>query len=229
MRALRIACWAWAVVIVLIMWLPNPRLAALDLASPIVQGAAFAIGTVLFALADPRRPHFLRQGSNSQEVIAYLVVRFKGHLLRVVLMLIGYAAILEVGQYFDPRRGFSVFEFAENILWILFASIAVYVLARLLLANRYLSRITQRHLARMAASFRAEAMYSAYLRDVIQAGRAICIAPSIDAADKIERVGRLLDDALGVEMPNPGDELLDTVFGARKAEPAAFQPSTEPV
>ncbi len=214
-------------VIVLIMWLPDPRLAGLDLASPIVQGAAFAVGAALFALADPRRPHFFRRPANSQGAVGYLVLRFRGHLFRVVLMLVGYAAILEAGQYFEPRRRSSVFDFAENALWILVASAAVYCLARLFLADRFLSRITQRHLARMADSFRAEAMYSAYLRDVIQAGRAICVAPSIEPADKVERVGRLLDDALGVEMPNPREELLDTVFGERKAEPAAFRPSAE--
>lgn len=226
---LRIACGVWAVAILLIMWLPDPQFAGLDLASPIVQGAAFAVGAVLFALADPDRPRLLRRHPNSQRAIAYLALRFKGHLVRVALMLAGYAAILEVGQIFELQRRFSVFDLTDNILWIFVASAAVYGLARLLLANRYLSRITRRHLARMAESFRAEAMYSAYLRDVIQAGRAICIAPSIDAADKIERVGRLLDDALGVEIPNPEEELLDTVFGARRSEPAGFRPSAEKV
>jgi hypothetical protein len=211
------------------MWLPRPQLAALDLTSPLVQGVAFAMGAALFALADPARPRFPHGRAGSQAAIAYLAVRFRRHLFRVAAMLVGFAAILEIGQYFEADRRFSVFELGENALWILGASAAVYGLARVYLGNRCSSRITQRHLGRMADAFRAEAMYSAHLRDAIQAGRAICVTPSIDAADKIERVGRLLDQALGVEMPNPREELLDAVFGPRNAAPAAFRPTVERV
>jgi hypothetical protein len=209
------------------MWLPRPNLAGIDLTSSVIQECAFAIGAALFALADTSRPRFLRRRANSQAAIAYLPLRFKRHLLRVTAMLIAFAVILEIGQYFESHRRFSVFELGENTLSILGASAVVYGLARFVLRNRYLTRITERHLDRVADAFRAEALYSAHLRDVIQAGRAICIAPSIDPADKIDQVGRLLDQALGVEMPNPPEELRDTVFGPRTAAPATFQPVAE--
>lgn len=229
MRVLRIACWVWAVVIMLIMWLPEPGFAGFDLTSATVQGAAFAVGAVLLASADRRRPHFFRRRGDSESPIAYLVIRFKGHLVRIALMLVGYAAILEVGQFFAAGRSFRVAQLAENTAWILLASAAVYALSRGLLANRYLGRITQRHLGRMAASCRSEAMYSADLRDLIQAGYAICTAPSIADAEKVERIREVLDQALAADLPDHGEDVLDTALGARKAVPAPYRASAEAV
>ena len=226
---LRAACWIWAGVLILIMWLPEPQFARFELTSPSLEGLAFAVGAVLFALADRSRPRVFRPRPDAQKAIAYLVLGFKRHLVRVTLMLIGYAAVLEVGQIFVPGREFYAFELGENTLSILLASVLVYAVARLFLANRHLFRITERHLGNMAESYRAEARYSRYLRDVIQASRSICLSPSLSAAAKIDRIGRLLDDALGIEIPNPEEDLLDTAFGERKVEPAAFRPSAEKV
>jgi hypothetical protein len=224
---LRIACGVWAAVIMLIMWLPQSDFGGLDLTSPMVQGAAFAAGAVLFALADRRRPHFFRRPRDSQSPIAYLVRRFKGHLMRIALMLVGYAALLEIGQYFAIGRSFRFAQLAENAVSILLASVAIYVAARLLLANHYLNRITRRHLTRTATSLRSEATYSAYLRDTVQAGYALCAAPSLPPAEKIERIRRLLDEALGTDLPNHNEDVLDTAFGARKAVPAPYRPAVE--
>ncbi len=229
MWVLRAACWIWAGILLLMMWLPEPQFARFELTSPSVQGLAFAVGAVLFAMTDRARPRVFRPHPDAQKAIAYLILRFKGHLVRVTLMLICYAVVLEIGQIFIPGRAFHVFQFSENTLSILVASVLVYAAARLLLANRHLFSISERHLRNMAELYRAEVRYSRYLRDVIQASRSICLSPSLSATAKVDRVGRLLDDALGIEVPNPGEDLLDTAFGERKVEPAAFRPSAERV
>ncbi|HEV7995068.1 MAG TPA: hypothetical protein VGP52_02295 [Stellaceae bacterium] len=224
---IRTACWLWAAVIMLIMWSPEPNFGGFDLGSPVVQGVTFALGAVLFALADRSRPHFFRRAGGSQSPIAYLVLRFKGHLLRIAALLALYAVLLEIGQFFVIGRAFRFGQLADNLVSILLAGVALYIGARLLLANRYLNHITRRHLARMAAALRAEAKYSADLRDAVQAGYALCVAPTPSPAEKIEGMRRLLDDALGAELPNPAEDLLDTALGARMAVPAPYRPSAE--
>ena len=224
---IRIACGLWAAVIMLIMWFPEPNFGGVDLESPIVQGTAFALGAVLFALADRSRPHFFRRARGSQSPIAYLVLRFKGHLLRIAALLALYAALLEIGQFFVIGRAFRFGQLADNLVSILLAGAALYIGARLLLANRYLNRITRRHLTRMAAALRAEAKYSAGLRDAVQAGYALCVAPTPSPAEKIEGMRRLLEDALGAAFPNPAEDLLDTTLGVRTAVPAPYRPSEE--
>jgi hypothetical protein len=224
---IRIACWLWAAVIMLIMWFPEPNFGGVDLSSPTVQGVTFAIGAVLFALADRSRPNVFRRSRGSQGLIAYLVLRFKGHLLRIAGLLAVYAVLLEIGQLFVIGRAFRFGQLADNLVSILLASGAIYIGARLLLTHRYLNRITRRQLARMAAALRAEANYSADLRAAVQAGYALCVAPMPSPAEKIERVRRLLDDALGAELPNPAEDLLDAALGARTAVPAPYRPSAE--
>ncbi|HEU0156877.1 MAG TPA: hypothetical protein VFQ82_12455 [Stellaceae bacterium] len=215
MRMVRIACWIWAAAIMLIMWLPRPRFAGIDLTSEVVQGAAFVVGAVLFALADDQRRAFLRR-RGGQSPVAYVVLRFKRHLARVSLLLAGYAAILEIGQLFAAGRQFHISRLFENIGWVLVTSLVVYALARLLFANPYLGRITRRHLRQVAAAFRAESLYAAALRDRIQAGYAVCVSRSLAAEDKVEQIRRLLDEALGLELPKPGEVSLDAAFGRRR-------------
>jgi hypothetical protein len=227
MLALRLAGWVWAAVIMAIMWLPEADFGGLDLSSPTVQGASFAVGAVLLALADRRRPYFFRRQRNSQSPLGYLVVRFRRHLIRITVMLICYAAALEIGQYFTVDRSFRLAQLALNIGWILLACTTLYVLARIFLVGSYLGRITQQHLGRMSAAFRGEVMYSARLRDISQAAYSVCLTPSLSAEDKVDRVRRLLDKALGAEMPNHNEELLDTVFGARNAQPVHRRPSVD--
>lgn len=221
---LRAACWLWTIVIMVIMWLPDPDFGGVDLSSPIAQGGSFAVGAALFALADQSRPHFFRR-RDSDGLLNYLVVRFRRHLVRIAAMLIGFAVILEVGQFFEVGRVFRFSQLARNVGWILVASAVIYALTRLLVVNGYLGRITQRHLRRVSAALRNEAMYSARLRDISQAAYAVCTATSTSAEEKLQRVYQLLDEALGEAMPNHDEELLDTVFGPRKASPAPYRPS----
>jgi hypothetical protein len=229
MLAFRAACWVWVAVMAAIFLLPDPDFGGLDLGSPTVQGLGFAAGAVLFALADRGRPHSFRRQPDTESLLAYLVVRFKRHLVRIAALLICYAAILEIGRWFAVEQRFSLARLAHNVSWILLACAALYVLTRVLLVDRRLDGITQHHLGRVSAALRSEMVYSAYLRDISQAAYAVCVTPSIAAEDKLDRLRRMLDKALGAQLPNYGEDLLDTVFGVKNAGPAPNRPSSDPV
>lgn len=100
---------------------------------------------------------------------------------------------------------------------------------RLVLAAARLGREAEGHIERIAAAFHCDATYAALLRDAIQAAYAVCLAPSLPVEDRVERVRQLLDEALGAELPNPDEDVLDTVFGPRKAAPAENRPKVEAI
>jgi hypothetical protein len=227
MLALRAACWVWVAVIMAIVVLSAADFGGLGWRSPVVQGIAFAAGAVLFAVADRDRPHLLRRREGAESPLGYLVTRFKRHLLRIAAMLIGYAILLEVGRWLAVGPRFRLAQLAANIGWILFACAMLYTLTRVFLVNRDLDGITRRHLAGTAAALRSEMAYSAYLRDISQAAYAVCTNTAIAADDKVDRVRRMLDKALAAQLPNYDEDLLDTVFGARKASPAPYRPEPD--
>lgn len=225
MLALRAACLVWVVVIAAIVLLPGPDFGGLDVGSPTVQGISFAAGAVLFALADRERPAFFGWAQDPARPLRYFVIRFKRHLIRIAAMLICYAAVLELGRSFAVEHRFRLMPLAQNISWILLACAVLYALTRLILVKRELSRITRCHLRRASAALRSEMAYSAYLRDTSQAAYAVCVAPSIAAEDKVDRIRRMLDKVLGAQLPNYGEDLLDTVFGLRQASPTRYRPA----
>jgi hypothetical protein len=227
MLALRSAWWIWAAVIMAITLLPEPDFGGFEFSSSMVQGIGFAVGAVLLALSDRNRPYFFRRRSESQNLPRYLVVRFKRHLVRIAVMLISYAVLLEIGQYFEVGRSFGFAQLAQNTGWVLLACVTLYVLARIFLVGPYLNRITQKHLGRVSAAFRCEAAYSAHLRDLIQAAYAMCVASSLSGEDRIHRVRQLLEKALAAEMPKHSEEILDAVFGVRTVGPALSRPSID--
>jgi hypothetical protein len=214
--AVRAAAAVWLVVIMIVMWLPDPAFGGLDLRAPAVQGGCFAAGAVLLALADRRRPPLLRDGGCRR--LDYLVIYAKRHLVRVAALLTLYAAILELGQIFAPARSFRLLQLAQNIGWVLAACAVVYWLARVLLVGPALGRITEGHLRQVGIAYHREAAYAAVLRDHAQAAYAVCLDPSLAAETKLARVRELLDRALGTELPNPEEEVLDTVFGPRQPD-----------
>ncbi len=218
------AAAVWLLVIMMIMWLPASELGWLNLESPMVQGASFAFGAILLAFADRRRPPLWRR-DQALGRFKYLIVRSRRHLLRIAALLAVYAAVLELGRWCLPGRSFRLSGFAANTAAIFAASAGLYALSRLFLGSAYLRRITERHLARVGAAYRREAIYAAYLRDMAQAAHAVCLSPSLPAADKVEEVRRLLDNALGAPLPNPDEEVLDTVFGAPVTPPLGSRPS----
>jgi hypothetical protein len=226
MLALRSACWIWAAVIVALILLPRD-FGDLDLSSASVQGFSFAVGTVLFALSDRRRPNFFTPRRGGQNLFQYIVVYFKRHLIRIAAMLIFYSLLLGVARYLEVGRSFSFAQLAQNTGWILLTCTVLYILTRIFLVGPHLDQMTQRHLGRVSAAFRCEAAYSAFLRDISQAAYAVCINPSLSAEDRVDRARQLLDRALGAEMPNHDEGLLATAFGARTARSAFYRPSVD--
>jgi hypothetical protein len=224
MRLIRLAAWMWAVVILLVMWFPARQAAGITLTSAAVQSSVFAIGACLFSLAGRHQPPVL-----GSEQASYILYRFTGHVVRASLMLVAYAAILEIGQRLVPNRHPGVEKFAENTLSILLASAVVYALARLFIANRYMRRITERHLRRVAAALRSESNYSGELRDAVQAAYAISSDTSLSDAQKVERMRALLDEALSLDFPDHDEDVLNSAYGRRRAAPAPYRPFAEEV
>ncbi len=227
MLALHAALWMWLLVIILIMWLPASEFGGLDLTSTVVQGGSFAAGAVLLALAERSRPRLWRRPSPGRGRLQDLIARFARPLGHLAALLAFYAAILELGQYSVDGRRFRLAPLVPGTAWILLACAALYAIVRLALAAARLGREAEGHIERVAAAFRCEAKYAALLRDAIQAAYAVCLAPSLPAENRVERVRQLLDEALGAELPNPDEDVLDTVFGPRKAAPAENRPKVE--
>jgi hypothetical protein len=227
MLALRAACLVWVVVIMAIMLLPERDFGGLDLAAPTVQGISFAAGAVLFALADRSRPSFFARAQDPAGPLRYFVIRFKRHLVRIAAMLICYAALLELGRCFAVGHRFRQAQLAHNIGWILLACAVMYILTRVFVVDRDLNAITRRQFGRASAALRSEMAYSAYLRDISQAAYAVCLEPSRTAEEKVEQIRRLLDKALGAQLPNYGEDLLEAVFGIRKDSPAVYRPTPD--
>ncbi len=214
-RAWRASALAWLVVVMLVMWLPMPEFGGIDLRSAPVHGGCFAVGAVLLALADRRRPPLWRD-TNAR--LHYLVVSIGRHLIRVAALLALYATILELGQVLAPGRSFRLGQWVNNIVWVAAACALFYWLTRVLLVGPALRRITEAHLREVSAAYRREAAYAAALRDHVQAAYAVCLDPSLAGESKLARLRNLLDRALGVELPNPDEAILDTVFGPRTAQ-----------
>jgi hypothetical protein len=200
----------WLLFLMLILWLPVSELGGLNLNSPVVQAAGFALGAVLLALVD--RPPLWRRDAAAHR-FGYLRLLFRRRLLHIAALLAVYAAILELAQYLFPGREFRLSQLAANAPAILAICAAVYIISRLLLDRADLGRSGERQLAQVVAAYRREAIYAGYLRDMAQAAHAICLSRSLPAADKVEEMRRLLDNALGAEVPNPDEDVLDMVFG----------------
>lgn len=216
MRLICVVSWVWVIVISGMMWFPTPHFAEIALTFYMVQVASFTLCAILFALSSPISLESFLPMCNHQRFVSY-VNRFKRHFVRLSLMLLAYAAILEICKYFLSGHA-RVSQFGENELWILLASGLAYLVARVLF-----SWIIRHHLRPAIASFRIEMAYSGALRDVIQAGYAICVAQSAPTADKVEQIRRLLDAALGLDVPKHSEELLDIAYGPRKGVPARFR------
>lgn len=118
MLTLRAICAAWAAIMMLIVLLPAPDFGGLNISSPTVQGLSFAVGAGLLALADRRRPHWLAGQSSRLPLVEYFIVRFKRHLIRIAVILIGYAALLAIAQYVRPGGAFHFAQFWRNTAWI---------------------------------------------------------------------------------------------------------------
>jgi hypothetical protein len=227
MLALHASLWIWLLVIILIVWLPASEFGGLDLTSTVVQDGSFAAGAVLLALMERSRPRLWRRPSPGQSRFQDLIARFARPLGRLAALLAFYAAILELGQYGVDGRRFRLAPLVPDTPRILLGCAALYAIVRFALAAARRGREAERHLERVAAAFRCEAKYAALLRDAIQAAYAVCLAPSPPAENRIERVRQLLDEALGAELPNPDEDVLDIMFGPRKAAPAENRPKIE--
>ena len=113
-----------------IMWSPSTQIGGVDLTSEVLQGSAFAVGAMLFALADRSRPNIFVLGHDLSSFVEYLL-RFRGHVIRIAAMLLAFDATLKFGKYVSPWRTGGMLRFAENGIWILVASALAYVFARL--------------------------------------------------------------------------------------------------
>ena len=220
MQPVRTLCVIWVATIVAIMWSPVTRIGDLDLTSPVLQGSAFAVGAMLFALADRRRPNFFVVGHDLSSYLKYLL-RFRGHVLRIAVMLLAFDAVLEIGKYVSPWRHGHVSRFAENGVWILVASALAYIFARLVFA-----RIIEHHLRSITTSLRDETTYSGVLRDALQVGYGTCTTPSLSPSEKVEQIREMLSGALAAPIPAHSEVLLDATYAPQQERAAASKPAS---
>jgi hypothetical protein len=217
MSALRVTTWIWMLLVLIVMWYPNTHLAGVNLGSLWVQMGAFGIGAALLALADAGPDEALLMfGSQNQAP-----QQSRSTILRGAIVLVGYAGVLELGQWFAPERQSSFTRFFENAATVLVVSALCYVVGRLVLSNRELQRRTAQRLSGTAAAFRSEISFASDLRDAVQAAHAITLDPRLSADEKVERVRATLSDALGAKAPDRDDELLEETALQSEAQTAA--------
>lgn len=219
MQPIRTLCLVWGCVIMIIMWSPITRIGGLDLTSEVLQGSVFAVGAMLFALADRSRPNFFALGHDLSSFVEYLL-RFRGHVVRIATMLLAFDAALEFGKYVSPWRVGGIVRFAENGAWILVASALAYVFARLVF-----TRLIEHHLRSVASSLGEETVYSGVLRDALQTGYGVCARPSLSPSEKVEQIREILSGALAAPIPAHSEALLDRAYGPRQGRAAASNPA----
>ena len=195
-----------------------------NLGSLWVQVGAFGIGAVLLALSDAGRDEaVLIFGSQNW------APRPPSTILRGSIMLVCYAGVLEMGQWFAPERQASFTRFFENAAAVLVVSALCYVAGRLALSNRELQRLAAQHLSGAAAAFRSEISFAANLRDAVQAAHALTLDPKLADAEKVERIRATLSAALGAKAPDARRErrLLEETALQSEAKAAALRASSE--
>ena len=123
-KLLRIAAWSCVVLLAILSWLPGDAMIRTGIDGRIEHVTAY-LGTMLVVSA------------------AYAV---RSGVLRLGLLLIGYAAILELGQNFAPGRHPSPFDFAASSLGVIAGAIIFRLVWRLFgdtLIGREMKRAAQ--------------------------------------------------------------------------------------
>jgi len=221
---LKWAAYGSLVLTAVVMWYPARSLHGINLASHALQTSMFALNAFLFAIVESGRP--LRRSpfdvaGGLNEIAA---VRWRRHVVRVAILCVFFAALLEIGQLVAPTRHAGVTGLAENIGSILLTTGLVYASARILLSNHRIRRLALGQLSRAADSFRSETHYAGLLRDTIQEAYAISFA-ELPADERLAKISVLLSAALGVEPPIHDEGLLTSAFGARRAPDASAHPA----
>ena len=213
MSVLRVTSWVWLLLVLIIMWYPNSHLAGVNLGSQWLQMGAFGIGAALLALVDAGPDEaILMFGSQSGPPR-----QSRRAILRGAIIMVCYAGVLELGQWFAPERQSSFAQFFENAASVLVVSALCYVVARLALSNRELERQTAQRLSGAAAAFRSEISFASDLRDAVQAAHGITHDPRLSPEEKVERIRSTLSAALGTKEPERDDRLLEEAATSSEA------------
>ena len=125
------------------MWWPWRYAFGVDLGDPMLQGTAFAVCMLLWALSRGGRlrndPYFEYRSSVWQSDIATI----RRNVTRLVAELIVLAAVLEFGQFVLPRRHGTFGDFFLNAVGIIGAGAVTYVLIALALRTPFGRRVAQ--------------------------------------------------------------------------------------
>jgi hypothetical protein len=198
-----------------IMWYPGHAVDGITTGRT-AQTVAFAINALLFAILENARPENYPPDVAANDFVRIVRIRWARHILRLSALFVLYAAFLELGQAITPHRTPRLTGFMENAGTVLLTGAIVYAIARIMLSNHRIRRLTIARLTRAAVSFRAEAHYAGALRDKIQEAYAVSLSP-LSVEMRAAKVAELLSEALGVEMPTHHEEVLTSAFGARVA------------
>lgn len=128
MRLLSLLSILAVITIMLVMWYPQRYVFGVDLGDSVLQGALFALCTILWALARGGRlrsdPYFECR-SNSWELTSTTVRR---NIFRIAVELLLLAAVLEIGQAIMARRHGALGDFFVNALVIIALGAIFYVI-----------------------------------------------------------------------------------------------------
>jgi hypothetical protein len=219
MLAVRTLCWVWLVLLGMLALRPGTASTG---AGPTLTGIGFAVAVLLFAFADRRRASLVRA---TPAWLSYVVVDLHWQLVRIASLLIFYAALLQIGRFLVIGGDFGWPALAAAIGGVLFACLAVLLVAAAVVVGGYRAAIAQGHLDRVCAAYRNEAAYSACLRDLCQAAYAVCASSSLSAEARLDRVRELVDEALGAPPPKPGEDVLAAVFDEAASNPRPRPPT----
>jgi hypothetical protein len=222
MLAVRILCWVWVAVLGILALRLGTTASGAGPSAPALTGLGFAVAMLLFVLADRRRPSLVRA---TPVRLTYVVVDLDPQLVRISLILIFYAALLQLGRFLVIGGRFAWVALMAAIGGVLFACLGVLLVAHAVVVGDYRAAIARRHLERVCAAYRNEAAYSACLRDLWQTAYAVCAAGSLSAEARLGRIRELVDEALGAPPPKPNEDVLAAVFDEAANNPRPAPPA----
>jgi hypothetical protein len=212
--ALRWGAYGSLFLTALVMWYPAHSLAGVNISGHGLQTFAFAVNAFLFAILDDRHPERYPPFVAVDDFVTIASVRWGRHVLRVSILCVLYAAVLEIGQFLAPSRVAGITGFMDNAGTVLITTGLVYVGARVFLSNHRLRRLALRRLVGAATSFRSEMEYAGMLRDGIQEAYAISHTDR-PAEAKVAEIAARLNKVLGADLPVHHENLLNSAFGKR--------------